>query len=159
MKTVVFDNGVDIEGIKNVFNIWIDNFKKSVLDEEFKQDSGSTGSSKIIEDGDKLTFKFTTDFYVKISKLSKEEEDEIERPFDVDGDIELDDEEGEDKLKDSQTSSKGRKLNKSKYDALLLTYYQDRGWDDKGIPTKETMKRLNLKEESTELEKYVKLAD
>ena len=98
MKTVVFDNGVDIEGIKNVFNIWIDNFKKSVLDEEFKQDSGSTGSSKIIEDGDKLTFKFTTDFYVKISKLSKEEEDEIERPFDVDGDIELDDEEeGEDK--------------------------------------------------------------
>ena len=99
MKTVVFDNGVDIEGIKNVFNIWIDNFKKSVLDEEFKEDSGSTGSSKIIEDGDKLTFKFTTDFYVKISKLSKE--DDIERPFDVDGDIELDDEEddeeGEDK--------------------------------------------------------------
>ena len=83
-----------------VFSIWIDNFKKSVLDEEFKQDSGSTGSSKIIEDGDKLTFKFTTDFYVKISKLSKEEEDDIERPFDVDGDIELDDEEdeeGEDK--------------------------------------------------------------
>ena len=98
MKTVVFDNGVDIEGIKNVFNIWIDNFKKSVLDEEFKQDSGSTGSSKIIEDGDKLTLKFTTDFYVKISKLSKEEEDDIERPFDVDGDIELDeDEEGDDK--------------------------------------------------------------
>ena len=98
MKTVVFDNGVDIEGIKNVFNIWIDNFKKSVLDEEFKQDSGSTGSSKIIEDGDKLTLKFTTDFYVKISKLSKEEEDDIERPFDVDSDIELDDdEEGDDK--------------------------------------------------------------
>ena len=41
MKTVVFDNGVDIEGIKKVFNIWIDNFKKSVLDEEFKQDSDS----------------------------------------------------------------------------------------------------------------------
>ena len=98
MKTVVFDNGVDIEGIKKVFNIWIDNFKKSVLDEEFKKDSGSTGSSKIIEDGDKLTLKFTTDFYVKISKLSKEEEDDIERPFDVDGDIELDeDEEGDDK--------------------------------------------------------------
>ena len=53
--------------------------------------------------------------------------------------------------------SKGRKLNKSKYDALLLTYYQDRGWDDRGIPTKETMKRLNLVEESAELEKYVKL--
>ena len=95
MKTVVFDNGVDIEEIKKVFNIWIDNFKKSVLDEEFKEGSGSTNSTETIEDGDKLTFKFTTDFYVKISKLSKEEEDDIERPFDVDSDIELDDEEDE----------------------------------------------------------------
>lgn len=55
--------------------------------------------------------------------------------------------------------SKGRKLNKSKYDALLLIYYKDRGWDDRGIPTKETMKRLNLVEESAELEKYVKLTN
>ena len=81
MKTVVFDNGVDIEGIKNVFNIWIDNFKKSVLDEEFKEDSGSTGSSKIIEDGDKLTFKFTTDFYVKISNSQRKRKTKLKVPL------------------------------------------------------------------------------
>jgi len=52
---------------------------------------------------------------------------------------------------------KGEHLDRDKYDSLLQMYYNKRGWDDRGIPTKATMKRLNLSSEAVELEKYVKL--
>ncbi len=52
---------------------------------------------------------------------------------------------------------KGEHLYRDKYDELLQVYYDKRGWDDRGIPTKATMKRLKLREEAVELEKYVKL--
>jgi len=52
---------------------------------------------------------------------------------------------------------KGQHLDRDKYDALLQTYYDRRGWDDRGIPTKATMDRLNLSAEAAELEKYIKL--
>jgi len=52
---------------------------------------------------------------------------------------------------------KGEHLYRDKYDGLLQTYYDKRGWDDRGIPTKATMKRLNLGEEAEELGKYVEL--
>jgi aldehyde:ferredoxin oxidoreductase len=51
---------------------------------------------------------------------------------------------------------KGQHLHRDKYDKLLLTYYDKRGWSEQGIPTKATMDRLNLSEEAIELEKYIK---
>ncbi len=52
---------------------------------------------------------------------------------------------------------KGKHLDKEKYDGLLQVYYERRGWDDRGIPTKATMNRLKLEKEAAELEKYVEL--
>ena len=52
---------------------------------------------------------------------------------------------------------KGSKLDRDKYNILLQTYYEKRGWDKRGIPTKETFKRVNLSKEAATLEKYVKL--
>ena len=52
---------------------------------------------------------------------------------------------------------KGRHLNREKYDGLLQAYYDKRGWDARGIPTKATMKQLNLEEEAAELGRTVKL--
>ncbi|MCW4009817.1 MAG: aldehyde ferredoxin oxidoreductase family protein [Candidatus Bathyarchaeota archaeon] len=39
---------------------------------------------------------------------------------------------------------KGSKLNRQKYAELLQNYYNKRGWDKNGVPTKETLKRLGL---------------
>jgi aldehyde:ferredoxin oxidoreductase len=52
---------------------------------------------------------------------------------------------------------KGEHLDREKYDGLLQVYYDRRGWDDRGIPTKAAMKKLKLEREAAELEKYVKL--
>jgi aldehyde:ferredoxin oxidoreductase len=51
----------------------------------------------------------------------------------------------------------GKKLDKAKYDTLLGYYYEKRGWDDRGIPTKDTMKKLGLENEAKGLNKVVKL--
>jgi len=52
---------------------------------------------------------------------------------------------------------KGSHLDRDKYDTLLGTYYDKRGWDERGIPTRETFNRLDLGEEAAELGEYVKL--
>jgi aldehyde:ferredoxin oxidoreductase len=39
---------------------------------------------------------------------------------------------------------KGAKLNRRKYDDLLQSYYRKRGWDENGVPTKETLEKLGL---------------
>lgn len=52
---------------------------------------------------------------------------------------------------------KGQHLDKEKYDALLSEYYKLRGWSEKGIPKKETLKDLGLKFVIPELEKVTKL--
>jgi aldehyde:ferredoxin oxidoreductase len=52
---------------------------------------------------------------------------------------------------------KGKHLNREEYDGLLQAYYDKRGWDPRGIPTKATMKQLNLEEEAAELGRTVKL--
>jgi aldehyde:ferredoxin oxidoreductase len=52
----------------------------------------------------------------------------------------------------------GSKLNREKFDELLLTYYDKRGWDNRGIPTKATFKRLNLDSEATALAKHIDLS-
>jgi len=52
---------------------------------------------------------------------------------------------------------KGQHLEKEKYDTLLSEYYKLRGWDERGIPKKETLKELGLEEVIPELEKVTKL--
>ncbi|MDH5753782.1 MAG: aldehyde ferredoxin oxidoreductase family protein [Candidatus Bathyarchaeota archaeon] len=39
---------------------------------------------------------------------------------------------------------RGAKLDRTKYDDMLRMYYQKRGWDERGIPTKTTLERLGL---------------
>ncbi|MEM3672915.1 MAG: aldehyde ferredoxin oxidoreductase family protein [Candidatus Bathyarchaeia archaeon] len=52
---------------------------------------------------------------------------------------------------------KGAKLDRTKYDVMLQKYYQKRGWDERGIPTKSTLKRLGLEDVAEQLKKRVKL--
>lgn len=49
----------------------------------------------------------------------------------------------------------GRKLRKEDYDRLLSWYYEERGWDKQGIPRRETLEKLGLRDVADELEKYV----
>jgi aldehyde:ferredoxin oxidoreductase len=51
----------------------------------------------------------------------------------------------------SQGKMKGVKLDREKYDQMLSWYYELRGWDKNGIPTKETLDNLGLKEVSKEI--------
>ncbi|MGB9894074.1 MAG: aldehyde ferredoxin oxidoreductase C-terminal domain-containing protein, partial [Candidatus Saccharicenans sp.] len=51
----------------------------------------------------------------------------------------------------------GKVLELDKYNQLLDYYYQQRGWDKRGIPTRKTAEALDLKEEAAEVEKYTKL--
>ena len=46
----------------------------------------------------------------------------------------------------SQGKMKGMKLDRQKYDQMLSWYYELRGWDQNGIPTKETLEQFGLKE-------------
>jgi aldehyde:ferredoxin oxidoreductase len=55
-------------------------------------------------------------------------------------------------------SLKGAALDRTKYETMLQTYYQKRGWDERGIPTKTTLKKLELEDAAKQLKK-VKLAD
>jgi len=54
---------------------------------------------------------------------------------------------------------KGSKLDPAKYDGMLQKYYQKRGWDDRGIPTKTTLKKLGLDDVAKQLNKQVKLTE
>jgi aldehyde:ferredoxin oxidoreductase len=52
---------------------------------------------------------------------------------------------------------KGAKLDRTKYDVMLQRYYVKRGWDERGIPTKTTLKKLRLDDVAKQLGKRVKL--
>ena len=53
---------------------------------------------------------------------------------------------------------KGTTLDREKYNRMLQLYYDKRGWDDRGIPTKSTLAKLGLEDVAHELVRYVKLA-
>ena len=53
----------------------------------------------------------------------------------------------------------GSKLDSVKYDVMLQRYYKKRGWDERGIPKKITLKKLGLSDVAKQLDKYVKLSD
>jgi len=52
---------------------------------------------------------------------------------------------------------KGTKLDKAKYEAMLQLYYKKRGWNNSGVPTKATLKKLGLADVARELSNYVQL--
>lgn len=52
---------------------------------------------------------------------------------------------------------KGIKLDKAKYEAMLQMYYNKRGWDSRGIPTKSKLTKLGLADVAQELSKHIKL--
>jgi aldehyde:ferredoxin oxidoreductase len=53
----------------------------------------------------------------------------------------------------TQGTLKGAKLDQKKYNLMLESYYQKRGWDRNGVPTKETLERLDLADVASQLEK------
>ncbi len=52
---------------------------------------------------------------------------------------------------------KGSSLDREKYDRMLQVYYDKRGWDKRGIPTKTTLTKLGLEDVSQELKEYMNL--
>ena len=52
---------------------------------------------------------------------------------------------------------KGATLNREKYDIMLQWYYKKRGWDHRGIPTENTLKKLGLEDVAQELKQCVQL--
>ena len=54
---------------------------------------------------------------------------------------------------------KGSMLDFKKYNDMLNTYYEKRGWDERGIPKKPTLERLGLVDEAKQLDTYVKLEE
>jgi aldehyde:ferredoxin oxidoreductase len=52
---------------------------------------------------------------------------------------------------------KGAKLDKSKYEAMLQMYYNKRGWDNRGVPTRSTLSKLGLSDAAQELGQQVQL--
>jgi aldehyde:ferredoxin oxidoreductase len=54
---------------------------------------------------------------------------------------------------------KGHRLDKDKYDAMLNKYYRKRGWDERGIPKKSTLKKFGLSDVANQLNKQVGLSE
>ncbi|MEM3601365.1 MAG: aldehyde ferredoxin oxidoreductase family protein [Candidatus Bathyarchaeia archaeon] len=52
---------------------------------------------------------------------------------------------------------KGAKLDKAKYESMLRIYYRKRGWDERGIPTITTLKKLGLSDVADQLRRYVEI--
>ena len=46
---------------------------------------------------------------------------------------------------------KGKTLNRTKFEEKSLKYYSSIGWNENGVPTPETLKRLNLMDVETKL--------
>jgi len=53
---------------------------------------------------------------------------------------------------------KGAALDREKYDSMLQLYYDKRGWDSRGVPTKSVLVKLGLQDVAQELGRYVKLS-
>ncbi len=53
---------------------------------------------------------------------------------------------------------KGAKLDRAKYDAMLQDYYVKRGWDERGVPRKQTLERVGLGEVAAQLDRHIKLS-
>jgi aldehyde:ferredoxin oxidoreductase len=54
---------------------------------------------------------------------------------------------------------KGKKLDKEKYEAMLLKYYRKKGWDEQGIPKKSTLKKFGLTDVVNQLGRIVVMTE
>ena len=54
---------------------------------------------------------------------------------------------------------KGSKLDEDKFNGMLNKYYRKRGWDERGIPRKSTLKRFGLGDQADQLSKHVSLSE
>ncbi len=54
---------------------------------------------------------------------------------------------------------RGARLDRRKYDAMLDGYYAKRGWDERGIPKKQTLRNLGLEDVINRLGRHVELSD
>jgi aldehyde:ferredoxin oxidoreductase len=59
----------------------------------------------------------------------------------------------------AEGAMKGAVLDLEQYNALLNSYYMKKGWDDRGIPKKSTLERLNLAQVARQLDLCVKLRE
>jgi aldehyde:ferredoxin oxidoreductase len=59
----------------------------------------------------------------------------------------------------TQGALRGAKLDRAKYDVMLQSYYRRRGWDERGIPTRTTLKKLGLDDAVEELKNCVALCE
>jgi aldehyde:ferredoxin oxidoreductase len=57
----------------------------------------------------------------------------------------------------TQGALKGAVLDLEKYNSMLSSYYEKRGWDEHGVPTKATLDKLGLSEEAKQLATYFRL--
>jgi aldehyde:ferredoxin oxidoreductase len=57
----------------------------------------------------------------------------------------------------TEGTMKGSVLDYAKYNNMLSTYYEKRGWDERGIPKKNTLEQLGLVDEANQLNSYVNL--
>jgi aldehyde:ferredoxin oxidoreductase len=51
----------------------------------------------------------------------------------------------------SEGDWKGSRLNREKYDLMLQAYYSQRGWDADGVPTMETLEKIDLSDVAEQL--------
>ena len=54
---------------------------------------------------------------------------------------------------------RGSRLDQEKFDAMLNKYYKKRGWDDRGVPRKNTLKKLGLADVASQLGRRVSMSD
>jgi aldehyde:ferredoxin oxidoreductase len=59
----------------------------------------------------------------------------------------------------TQGALKGTTLDLEKYNGMLSTYYDKRGWDERGVPKQSTLEQLGLAKEAIQLDNYVKLEE
>jgi len=52
---------------------------------------------------------------------------------------------------------KGAKLKREGFETMLSYYYKERGWDQRGIPKRNTLEKLGLKQVAEELSNYITL--
>jgi aldehyde:ferredoxin oxidoreductase len=57
----------------------------------------------------------------------------------------------------TEGTMKGSMLDYAKYNNMLSIYYRKKGWDERGIPKKNTLEQLGLIDEANQLSMYVNL--
>ena len=71
----VYDNGVNITKLEKLFSVWLQQFTE---DGNFLKDEFGDSPVQIKGKDDRMSFRFTTDFYIRVSKLTEEQEEKVD---------------------------------------------------------------------------------